>query len=377
MKSLHLIDELEKIPLKKEHKHYSFQATAKEMSQIKRDFYVIETSVGLESAFSSIFEERNIPDDLTEAYKIAFSKVSVDNSLYERYTEMLDRGPESVSGFVGNLKGKLFELRLPEMLENQFPGYTFEMASNPNQPIWDIIANSPTGESILIQAKMGGSNYASDVIERMQESPDVFFATSNEIQDAIISSHPELADQFVNIDLTNYDFKSDVNQDLELLADNLGIDVPDSVGEIIPYVSEIILGIRLIKDLIDVQRDFKSISANDKTRLSAVKTIVLLSRFGVSIVCTTVVGAGGAAAGSIFPGAGNLIGGLIGAGAGAFLAAKLNKHLKPYYMDFALGISGLTKDDLFYFRNKNTIDRMALSFSEFSNNINNKFSFNA
>jgi len=377
MKSSSLINELEKIPLEKEHKHYTLQATAKEMSQIKRDFFVIETAVGLESAFSSIFEERNIPDDLTEAYNMAFSDVSVDHSIYERYTEMLDRGPESVSGFVGTVKGKLFELRLPEMLENQFPGYTFEMASNPNQPIWDIIANSPTGESIFIQAKMGGSNYVSDVIERMQENPDVLFATSNEIQDAILSSHPELADQFVNVDLTNYDFTSDVNQDLELLADNLGIDVPDSVGEIIPYVGEIILGIRLIKDLIDVQRDFKSISANDKARLSAVKTIVLLSRFGVSIVCTTVVGAGGAAAGSIFPGAGNLIGGLIGAGAGAFLAAKLNKHLKPYYMEFALGISGLTKDDLFYFRNKNTIDRMGISFSEFSNNIKNMFAFNA
>lgn len=377
MKSSILIKELEKIPLKKEHKHYSLQSIAKEMSQIHRDYFVIETAVGLESAFSTVFTERNIPDDLQQAYNTAFSNVSMDHSLFERYSEMVERGPESVSSFVGTIKGKLFELRLPELLENQFPDYKFEIAGDPTQPIWDIIGNSSSGESILIQAKMGGSEYVSDVLERMQDNPDVLFATSNEIRDSILSSHPELAYQFINVDLSNYDFTTDVNHDLGLLADNLGIDIPDSIGEILPYLSEIILGIRLIKDLISVQRDFKSVSATDKTKLSAVKTIVLLSRFGVSIVCTTVCSSGGAAAGSIFPGPGTLIGGIGGAIVGAFMASKLNKHLKPYYMEFALGLTGLTNDDLFYFRNKNTIDRMGFSFSEFSNDIVNKLSFNA
>ncbi|MCX7876999.1 MAG: hypothetical protein N2321_12655 [Melioribacteraceae bacterium] len=377
MKSSILIKELEKIPLKKEHKHYSFQSIAKEMFQIHCDYFVIETVVGLESAFSTIFTERNIPDDLQQAYNTAFSNVSMDQSLFERYSEMVDKSPESVSSFVGTIKGKLFELRLPDLLENQFPDYSFEIASDPTQPVWDIIGNSSRGESILIQAKMGGSGYVSDVLERMQDNPDVLFATSNEIRDSILSSHPELADQFVNVDLSNYDFTAEVNHDLELLADNLGIDIPDSIGEIIPYLSEIILGIRLIKDLISVQRDFKSVSVADKTKLSAVKTIVLLSRFGVSIVCTTVCSSGGAAAGSIFPGPGTLIGGIGGAIAGAFMASKLNKHLKPYYMEFALGLTGLTNDDLFYFRNKNTIDRIGFSFYEFSNDIRNKLSFNA
>lgn len=376
MKSSILIKELERIPLSKEHKHYSLQSITKEMAQIHRDYFLIETAVGLESAFSTIFTERNIPDDLQEAYNAAFPNVSMNYSLFERYSEMVARGPESVSSFVGTIKGKLFELRLPELLENQFPDYSFEIASDPTQPVWDIIGNSTNGESILIQAKMGGSDYASDVLERMQDNPDVLFATSNEIRDSILSSHPELADQFINVDLSNYDFTADVNKDLGLLADNLGIDIPDSVGEILPYLSEIILGIRLIKDLISVQRDFKSVSAMDKTKLSAVKTIVLLSRFGVSTVCTTLCSSGGAAAGSIFPGAGTLIGGIGGAIAGAFMASKLNKHLKPYYMEFALGLTGLTNDDLFYFRNKNTIDKIGYSFYRFSNDIVNKLTFN-
>lgn len=376
MKSLKLISKLEKIPLKREHNRYSLQIISQEMSQIHRDYFVIETAIGLESSFSSIFDERNIPDDLQQAYQLAFSDVSTHKTLFERYSQILEKGPDSADSFVSTIKGKLFELRLPELLENQFPDYSFEIASNPTQPIWDIVANSSDGESILIQAKMGGANYASDVLERMQDNPDVLFATSSEIRDKILSSHPELINQFVDVDLSNFDFTSNVNHDLELLADNLGIDIPDDIGEIIPYLSEIILGIRLIKDLISVQRDFKSISATDKAKLSAVKSIVLFSRFGVSIVCTTVCSAGGAAAGSIFPGAGTLIGGISGAVAGAFMSSKLNKHLKPYYMDFALGITGLTENDIFYFRNKNTIDGIGYAFSEVSKNVESKLIFN-
>lgn len=376
MESFKYLTDLNNIPLKKEHSRYSLQTIAKEMSQIHSDYFTIQTAVALESVFSTIFTERNIPDDLQQAYNIAFSNVSADHSLLERYSEMVDKGPESVSSFVGTLKGKLFELRLPELLEKQFPDYNFEIASDPTQPVWDIIGRSSTGESILIQAKMGGTDYASDVLERMQDNPDVLFATSNEIRESILSSHPELVNQFVDVDMSNYDFTEDVNRDLALLAGNLGIDIPDSIGEILPYLSEIILGIRLIKDLISVQRDFKSVSATDKAKLSAVKVIVLLSHFGVSAVCINVCAAGGAAAGGIFPGPGNVLGGIGGAIAGAFMAAKLNKHLKPYYMEFALGLTGLTKDDIFYFRNKNIIDRLGFSFYEYSNSIKNTLSFN-
>ena len=40
----------------------------------------------------------------------------------------------------------------------------------------------------------------------------------------------------------------------------------------------------------------------------------------------------------------------------------LNKHLQPHMLDLALDITGLTHDDLFYYKNKPRIDAVALSF---------------
>ena len=40
----------------------------------------------------------------------------------------------------------------------------------------------------------------------------------------------------------------------------------------------------------------------------------------------------------------------------------LNKHLQPHMLNLALDITGLTNDDLFYYKNKTRIDNVALNF---------------
>ena len=371
MKSFDLLQKLERIELLKNHRRYSLEDISHGLSKIKRDSCYIEAAIGVESAFNTIFDQRNVPDDLQEAFEMSYSQVSKSVSLSERYSEMVGRSPESVSGFVSNLKGKVFELRLPDLLEDQFPEHDIVVSPNPIQKVFDITITSPTGEPTLLQAKMGGSGYASDVLERVQGNPDVLFATSEEIQTTILSAHPELAGQFVDTGMSNYELTKDVKQDLALLAENQGIDVPDQIGEMLPYIGEVVLAIRLLVDLVSVQKDFKDIKSKDKLKLSGMKTIVLMSRFGVTAVCTTAGSAGGAAGGSVIaPGIGTLAGGVTGAIGGAVVAAKLNKHLKPHYMKYALGLVGLTDDDVFYFRNKNTIDRVANSFMTVAKNIN-------
>ena len=42
----------------------------------------------------------------------------------------------------------------------------------------------------------------------------------------------------------------------------------------------------------------------------------------------------------------------------------LNKHLEPRILDLALDIANLTRDDLFYYKNKIRIDQVALSFRQ-------------
>ena len=49
---------------------------------------------------------------------------------------------------------------------------------------------------------------------------------------------------------------------------------------------------------------------------------------------------------------------------GAGMGIYLNKHLQPHMLNLALDITGLTNDDLFYYKNKVRIDDVALGFHE-------------
>ena len=51
---------------------------------------------------------------------------------------------------------------------------------------------------------------------------------------------------------------------------------------------------------------------------------------------------------------------MLGAGVGMYL----NHHLQPHMLNLALNITGLTNDDLFYYKNKPRIDNVALNISQ-------------
>ena len=116
MQSIQLLDELEQAPLRGEHGRYTLSGL------MRNDLFAIEVAAGVEDSCSALFDARNVPDDLFEAYRLASPGVAADHSLHERYLEMVERGPESVEGFISNLKGKLGELRVQEHLQQEFPG---------------------------------------------------------------------------------------------------------------------------------------------------------------------------------------------------------------------------------------------------------------
>ena len=55
-----------------------------------------------------------------------------------------------------------------------------------------------TGQTVPIQAEIGGEDYADEVAARMQEDPDVVFAVSNDIRAAVLAEYPELSSQFID-----------------------------------------------------------------------------------------------------------------------------------------------------------------------------------
>ena len=146
--------------------------------------FAIEISAGVEGALPSLLLDTQdvpdvdpdivhdaVPDDLFEAYRLAFPDVAENYSLRERYLEMVEKGQESVKGFISNIKGKLAELSIQEQLAQEFPDYFFTIAENPNQPAWDIFGTTIYDGTnvVLIQAKMGGEEYAGEVLTRMQK----------------------------------------------------------------------------------------------------------------------------------------------------------------------------------------------------------------
>ncbi|MYF73135.1 MAG: hypothetical protein F4032_11915 [Gemmatimonadetes bacterium] len=302
----------------------------------------------------------SIDDKLAQAHEMAFG--TYEGSLHEHWQEMLQRGGNAPSGFLNNLKGKYAELDFAEKLEAR--GYTnIRMPQDPTQPIWDIPATSPEGQEILFQVKTGLAGRAGEVQQLMAEYPNIHYAISTEIYDKIYGSAQNTINQITDRG-TEYELVEGTMDGLEILSANQGFDLPDSVGEIVPYAGAIFVGAKLIYNVLKTEKEFSTADRTTKNKIQVVQTLTLMSRFGVSTVLSTAGGFGGAAAGTAVPGVGNLIGGIAGTIAGAGIGIYLNKHLQPHMLNLALNVTGLTHDDLFYYKNKPHIDSVALSFRQ-------------
>ncbi len=333
---------------------------------------------------------------LNQAYQMQYPGEYAQYSLAEKWQQISEGGNESMTGFISGLKGKYAEINTKDMLEEVHGFTNVNIAPNPTQGVFDITANAPDGEFLRIQVKTGSASYApavtqkmqdgqevlfqvktgdasydSDVIQTMQNTPDLpiymsdtnIYELNTEIYDKIAEQSPELIDQTPDIG-ANYELVNGINDGLETLSANQGFDLPDSVGEIVPYAAAIIMGARLIYNVIKTEKEFSTVDRTTKNKMQVVQALTTMSRFGISTVLSTAGGFGGAAAGSFVPGIGNLAGGVGGSLIGAGIGMYLNKHLQPDMLNLALDITGLTRDDLFYYKNKPHIDSVALSFRQ-------------
>ena len=362
MESTNLLPELLPLPGGSTGGHRGFRdhitALANSDRLMKAAEYSSATSLGL----WTIFDDVNVDVNLQAAYEAQYPGLDAEHSLYEHYLEMMDRGPESVEGFINGLKGKMAEFHAEEQLTEA--GWTnTSIAADPTQPLWDISGISPDGVLTHVQVKTGGADYVGEVQGLMLENPDIDFAVGSEIYSRIAESAPELAGQMIDIG-ADYVLVDGITDGLETLSGNLGIDVPDGFGEILPYAGMIIATVRLIHSVIQTEQTFKAADRTTRNKIQVVQTLTLMSRMGVNTVLATVGGMGGTAAGSFIPGVGNLVGGFAGTLAGAGMGMYLNRHLEPHMLNLALDITGLEEDDLFYYKNKPRIDQLAEGFRE-------------
>lgn len=355
MESYQLISQLKKLPKTNLQKKDYAGNYIKELDLLKNQDSILQASI-----FSGVIgyqwlNTRNIPDELFQAYDSSFTNSEV--SLYQHYLEMLEKGDPSTIGFVSNMKGKFFEFYLQDSLNEQYPNYTFEIAENPIQPVWDIKGTNGEGEEILVQAKMWSANKAGELQDLINTNPEVLYATSSEIREKVLMNNPELEERFFPVDISNFGFTEDVKNALETLKDNFGLDLPDELFALAPYSTEIILGVRLILDLMYVNRDFSKVDMTEKSRIAGVKVLVLMSRFGVTTILTISASVAGTA---VIPGIGTAVGGV----GGAVTASLINKKISPYTLELVYKLLDLTPEDMFYYKNMEKINALAISFKK-------------
>ena len=372
MQSLQFLPELEKLPADPSSAGLDSQGLAARLRRMDGDQFAAGVSIATEEVLEALFDWRNVDDDLEKAY--ANWLPDSEQSLREHYQEVLERGEKAAKGFVdSNLKGRVAEVKSEDLLEQQFPGLDFKLAPDPNQPDSDLYVPGPEGTpEILVSVKAGGEEYAYQVARKMEsalESPQEFwFAVNRDIYEKLHESYPELVQSYgnrlIDLGLDNAEFTEGVRDGLETLSGNLGIDVPDSLGEALPYIAEVAMGVRLIWNIVSTERDLAGEEMSDRARVHGVRTLTLMSKFGVNQVCTWAgVLAGGAAGTFIVPGAGSGVGSVAGGLAGAGGGMLLNRMLQPRIDEVAIKLVGGDADDLFYLMNKQAVDEIGTSLA--------------
>ena len=359
MESVNLLLSLHELPGESPDERKTHRELLDDLVKTDAAFHAADMVTANSFAMWGIFDQVNVDDNLLEAYEKAYPGQFPDQSLHEKWLEMLERGEGSSDGFVSGIKGKLAEIRYQDLLEQN--GYeNVIIPDDPTQPVWDISAVYPGDDPALFQVKTGLEGRAGAVQDLMAENVDVDFAVSSEIYEKIVENSPELADRLGDVG-SNLELVKDVKDGLQTLSDNMGIDIPDGAGDIVPYAAAIIAGSRLIYNVIRTEQQFKAADRTTRNKIQVVQTLTLMSRMGVSTVLAMAGGKGGALAGSVIPGAGTLVGSVAGSIAGAGIGMYLNRHLQPRMLDIALDITGFTHDDLFYYKNKTRVEELAES----------------
>ena len=301
----------------------------------------------------------SVHETMTRAHEMAFKDVAQSQTLPERWQEIIERGDVSMENFISPLKGKIAEINFAEQLKET--GSTVSIHPNPTHSVSDITEITPDGVTRLWQVKSYAEDNAYKVEDLMGDNPDINYAVSTEVYNQIAEPALDTVNRITDIG-PDHLLVDGIEDGLNTLSNNIGIDVPDGIGDILPYAGAIIAGARLVHSVIKTEKEFKAADRTTRNKIQVVQSLTVMSRLGVTTVMSTAGGMAGTAAGSVLPGPGNLIGGIVGAIGGAGIGMYLNKHLQPHMLNLALDITGLTNDDLFYYKNKPRIDDVALNF---------------
>lgn len=128
---------------------------------------------------------KGVPDDVQEAFEKVYPNEAAETSFIDKWSSFDDY--DARLGFVNGIKGKLFEIKYVEHLnENLDAGYTASMSNNPINQGWDIKITGPNNEiENLLQLK--ATTTASYVKDAIESYPEIDVVTLSDLQGQLSS----------------------------------------------------------------------------------------------------------------------------------------------------------------------------------------------
>ena len=145
--------------------------------------------------------KNGVDKDVLLAYQLSFPEKSSSISFIDAWSNF--DSPEQRLGFVSAIKGKLFEIKYVDHLNKTLePGYSAAIASNPNQPGWDIEIKGPDQE-IINQIQLKASSSVEYIKSHFDIYPDVDIVTLEDLKGQIGLSDKVTVTAVTNNDLQN------------------------------------------------------------------------------------------------------------------------------------------------------------------------------
>ena len=159
-----------------------------------------------------------IPEEIEEAYKAAYPIKSQTDNLRDIIEDADDT---ELAGLTSGIKGKLFEMRYVDFLnDGHLPdGYEAVLAESATNPGWDIAILDNNGITVNeLQMKATDSvDYIKTALERY---PDIDIVTTEEVYNSVVMH--EFADNVINSGISNEELTSVVTETLE--SDSVDMD---------------------------------------------------------------------------------------------------------------------------------------------------------
>lgn len=156
----------------------------------------------------------SIPDDVELAYKMAYPGLAGQYSFEELAK---DKTAEQLEGLVTGIKGKLFEIRYADYLNdgNLPDGYTATLAESVTNPGWDIVIKDENG-IVQQELQLKATESVEYIRHALERYPDIDVVTTDEVYSQI-NMHG-IAENLVNSNISNEELA-------DVVRDSLNADV--------------------------------------------------------------------------------------------------------------------------------------------------------